>query len=158
MASDTDEKKRSVKSLFHTLKDIFALSKPYRVRFYLATVAVLVASAIWLTVPLGLRELIDAVFEVGNRSLLNWLAIGLFVLFVMQSLFSFLGNYHLEWVGERVITDLRKKCTSTFTNWGSGFTKTEDWEKLRHDSPTMSGSIRTALTDSLPQLLPLPFR
>lgn len=157
MASDTDEKKRSVKSLFHTLKDIFALSKPYRVRFYLATVAVLVASAIWLTVPLGLRELIDAVFEVGNRSLLNWLAIGLFVLFVMQSLFSFLGNYHLEWVGERVITDLRKKVYEHLHKLGFRFYENRRLGEITSRLTNDVGSIRTALTDSLPQLFTITF-
>ena len=99
----------SVKSLWATLKDIFALSKPYRTRFYVATATVLVGSAIWLMVPLGLRELLDAVFESGNRELLHLLSLGLFGLFIAQALFNFFGNYHLEWVGERAVTDLRKK-------------------------------------------------
>jgi len=157
MPPTIDEKKRSVKSLLHTLKDIFALSKPYRVRFYLATVAVLVASAIWLTVPLGLRELIDAVFEVGNRSLLNWLAIGLFVLFIMQSLFSFLGNYHLEWVGERVITDLRKKVYEHLHKLGFRFYENRRLGEITSRLTNDVGSIRTALTDSLPQLFTITF-
>jgi len=154
---ENDEKKRSVKSLLHTLKDIFALSKPYRIRFYLATVAVLVASAIWLTVPLGLRELIDAVFEAGNRSLLNWLAIGLFVLFLMQSLFSFLGNYHLEWVGERVITDLRKKVYEHLHRLGFRFYEERRLGEITSRLTNDVGSIRTALTDSLPQLFTITF-
>ncbi|HBQ59424.1 MAG TPA: ABC transporter ATP-binding protein, partial [Balneolaceae bacterium] len=62
MTKESKENK-SIKSLWLTLKDIFALSKPYRRRFYVATVATLVASGIWLTVPLGLRELLDAIFE-----------------------------------------------------------------------------------------------
>jgi subfamily B ATP-binding cassette protein MsbA len=157
MSPEKDEKKRSVKSLYHTLKDIFALSKPYRVRFYLATVAVLIASAIWLTVPLGLRELIDAVFEVGNRSLLNWLAIGLFVLFVLQSLFSFLGNYHLEWVGERVITDLRKKVYEHLHKLGFRFYENRRLGEITSRLTNDVGSIRTALTDSLPQLFTITF-
>ena len=157
MPPPIDEKKRSVKSLLHTLKDIFALSKPYRIRFYLATLAVLIASAIWLTVPLGLRELIDAVFEAGNRSLLNWLAIGLFVLFVMQSLFSFLGNYHLEWVGERVITDLRKKVYQHLHRLGFRFYEERRLGEITSRLTNDVGSIRTALTDSLPQLFTITF-
>jgi len=78
---------KSIKSLWTTLKQIFALSKPYRLRFYTATAAALIASAVWLTVPLGLRELLDAVFESGNNELLNWLAIGLLGLFVLQAVF-----------------------------------------------------------------------
>lgn len=156
MAPDKEEP-RSVKTLRKTLTDIFALSKPYRLRFYLATVAVLVASAIWLTVPLGLRELIDAVFEVGNRSLLNWLAIGLFVLFILQSLFSFFGNYHLEWVGERVITDLRKKVYEHLHRLGFRFYEERRLGEITSRLTNDVGSIRTALTDSLPQLFTITF-
>src|SRR5690554_1289780 len=102
-------KKYSVATLKDTLVKIFSLTKPYRVRFYSATAVVLIASLIWLSVPLGLRELLDAVFDKGDASMLNLLAIGLMVLFILQAVFSFAGNYFLEWVGERVITDLRKK-------------------------------------------------
>lgn len=148
---------KSIKSLWTTLKQIFALSKPYRLRFYTATVAALLASAVWLTVPLGLRELLDAVFESGNNELLNWLAIGLFGLFVLQAAFSFFGNYHLEWVGERVITDLRKKVYEHLHRLGFKFFAERRLGEITSRLTNDVGSIRTALTDSLPQLLTITF-
>lgn len=157
MAEEKDKKQRSIKSLWQTLRDIFALSKPYRQRFYLATVAVLVASGIWLTVPLGLRELLDAVFEAGDSELLNWLTIGLFGLFIIQALFSFLGNYHLEWVGERVITDLRKKVYEHLHRLGFRFFAERRLGEITSRLTNDVGSIRTALTDSLPQLFTITF-
>jgi len=156
MEKDKDTK-RSVKSLWETLKEIFALSKAYRLRFYLATVVVLIASAIWLTVPLGLRELLDAVFEESNRELLNLLAIGLLGLFLLQALFSFLGNYHLEWVGERVITDLRKKLYEHLHRLGFRFYAERRLGEITSRLTNDVGSIRTALTDSLPQLFTISF-
>ncbi|MAO63528.1 MAG: ABC transporter ATP-binding protein [Balneola sp.] len=156
MTKESKENK-SIKSLWLTLKDIFALSKPYRRRFYFATVATLVASGIWLTVPLGLRELLDAVFEAGNNELLNWLAIGLFALFVFQAAFSFFGNYHLEWVGERVITDLRKKVYEHLHRLGFKFFAERRLGEITSRLTNDVGSIRTALTDSLPQLLTITF-
>jgi subfamily B ATP-binding cassette protein MsbA len=152
-----DNEQRSIKSLRKTLSDIFALSKPYRRRFYLATVAVLIASAIWLTVPLGLRELLDAVFEAGNQELLNLLAIGLFGLFILQALFSFAGNYHLEWVGERVITDLRKKVYQHLHTLGFKFYAERRLGEITSRLTNDVGSIRTALTDSLPQMFTITF-
>ena len=152
-----DNEQRSIKSLRKTLSDIFALSKPYRRRFYLATVAVLIASAIWLTVPLGLRELLDAVFEAGNQELLNMLAIGLFGLFILQALFSFAGNYHLEWVGERVITDLRKKVYEHLHRLGFKFYAERRLGEITSRLTNDVGSIRTALTDSLPQMFTITF-
>lgn len=148
---------RTIKSLWKTLTDIFALSKPYRARFYWATVSVLIASAIWLTVPLGLRELLDAVFEAGNRELLNMLAIGLFGLFIAQALFSFLGNYHLEWVGERAVTDLRKNVYAHLHRLGFRFYADRRLGEITSRLTNDVGSVRTALTDSLPQLFTITF-
>lgn len=155
--TEKEEKQRSIKSLWSTLADIFALSKPYRFRFYAATLAAIIASAIWLTVPLGLRELLDAVFESGNESLLNKLAIGLFILFILQAAFSFTGNYHLEWVGERVITDLRKKVYQHLHRLGFRFFAERRLGEITSRLTNDVGSIRTALTDSLPQLLTISF-
>ena len=72
----------SIKSLYEALKDIFRLSLPYRTRFFSAILLVVVGSAIWLTVPLGLRSLLDAVFEQENYGLLNRLSLGLIGLFI----------------------------------------------------------------------------
>lgn len=152
-----EKQQRSIKSLWETLMDIFALSKPYRFRFYTATLAAIIASAIWLTVPLGLRELLDAVFETGDAGMLNMLAIGLFILFILQAAFSFAGNYHLEWVGERVITDLRKKVYQHLHRLGFRFFAERRLGEITSRLTNDVGSIRTALTDSLPQLLTITF-
>ncbi|MDZ7805776.1 MAG: ABC transporter transmembrane domain-containing protein [Gracilimonas sp.] len=157
MSNKEKKENKSIKSLWLTLKQIFALSKPYRLRFYTATVAAILASAVWLTVPLGLRELLDAVFETGNNELLNWLAIGLFGLFVLQAAFSFFGNYHLEWVGERVVTDLRKKVYEHLHRLGFKFFAERRLGEITSRLTNDVGSIRTALTDSLPQLLTITF-
>lgn len=155
--SEKEAEKRGLKSLKETLINIFALSKPYRRRFYFATVVVLIGSGIWLSVPLGLRELLDAVFEQGNAELLNLLAIGLMGLFILQAAFTFMGNYHLEWVGERVVTDLRKKVYEHLHRLGFRFFAERRLGEITSRLTNDVGSIRTALTDSLPQLLTITF-
>ncbi len=156
--NESSPKKRySVATLKETLVNIFALSKPYRTRFYSATAVVLIASLIWLTVPLGLRELLDAVFDKGDESLLNMLALGLMGLFVLQAAFSFTGNYFLEWVGERVITDLRKQVYEHLHRLGFRFFAERRLGEITSRLTNDVGSIRVALTDSLPQLLTISF-
>lgn len=157
MKSTQEDKNRGLATLWETLVNIFSLSKPYRLRFYSATMFVIVASAIWLSVPLGLRELLDAVFEQGDGRLLNMLAIGLMALFVVQAAFSFAGNYYLEWVGERVITDLRKKVYEHLHRLGFRFFAERRLGEITSRLTNDVGSIRTALTDSLPQLLTISF-
>jgi len=152
MDADTKQKV-SIGSLLDTLKEIFALSLPYRKRFFLAVVLVVVGSAIWLTVPLGLRSLLDAVFEQENFTLLNRLALGLLGLFLLQALFSFGGNYHIEWVGERVITDLRNRIYAHLHRLSFDFFVHRRLGELASRLSNDVGSIRVALTDSLPQVI-----
>ena len=143
----------SIKSLLETLKDIFRLSLPYITRFFSAILLVVVGSAIWLTVPLGLRSLLDAVFEEENYALLNKLSLGLIGLFLTQAIFTFGGNYHIEWVGERVITDLRNSIYAHLQKLGFSFFANRRLGELTSRLSNDVGSIRVALTDSLPQVI-----
>jgi len=143
----------SIKSLLETLKDIFRLSLPYITRFFSAILLVVVGSAIWLTVPLGLRSLLDAVFEQENYGLLNKLSLGLIGLFLTQAIFTFGGNYHIEWVGERVITDLRNSIYAHLQKLGFSFFANRRLGELTSRLSNDVGSIRVALTDSLPQVV-----
>lgn len=86
------DKKRPPERLFAALRRIFAFSRPYRRRL---AGALVLASLVALVVPLGLRALIDAVFEESNARLLNRLTLGLVVLFLVQAVLSFFGYYLL---------------------------------------------------------------
>ena len=143
----------SIKSLLETLKDIFRLSLPYKTRFFSAVLLVVVGSAIWLTVPLGLRSLLDAVFEQENYALLNKLSLGLIGLFLTQAIFTFGGNYHIEWVGERVITDLRNSIYAHLQKLSFSFFANRRLGELTSRLSNDVGSIRVALTDSLLQII-----
>jgi ABC-type bacteriocin/lantibiotic exporter with double-glycine peptidase domain len=67
--------------LWTSLRRIFRYAYPYRYRLALALVLTVFGSVVALVVPLGLRELVDAVFEESNRTLLNRLTLGLILLF-----------------------------------------------------------------------------
>lgn len=157
MADEKENEKRSISSLWTALKRIFGLSKPYRKRFYGATVVILLASGVWLSVPMGVRELLDAVFEDANSELLNLLAIGLFVLFILQALLSFSGNYWMEWVGERVVTDLRGSVYAHLHTLGFRFFADRRLGEITSRLTNDVGSIRSALTTSMPQLFTITF-
>ncbi|MDX1530004.1 MAG: ABC transporter transmembrane domain-containing protein [Rhodothermales bacterium] len=86
---------------------VLALARPHWKRLGVALVLSVLGSAVSLVVPLGLRELIDAVFGTGDRALLDRIAVLLLVLFVVQTVVGFVGSYWMEWVGLRVIADLR---------------------------------------------------
>lgn len=145
------------KSLTESIRRIFALRKSYRRRLYVAVVLALLSSAVGLTVPLGLKALIDAVFQSGDAALLDVIALALFGLFILQSFFSFGSSYWLEWVGERVVADLRKKLYEHLQKLGFRYFADMRLGEITSRLTNDVSSIRTALTDSLPQTITVTF-
>jgi subfamily B ATP-binding cassette protein MsbA len=71
--------------------------------------ALLVTTAIGLAFPYVIQMLIDGVLRQGDLSLLNRIAGGLLILFVIRFVFGYLEQYLLSFVGERVVLDLRTR-------------------------------------------------
>jgi ATP-binding cassette, subfamily B, bacterial MsbA len=115
---------------------LFSYVKPYRKRLSIAIVCLFISSLMGLTIPLVSGLLVDAIsssrsietsstvfpfvsdffsnilnrnpFETGSRlGVLNWVALSLLGVFVLQALFNFIQSYYLSFVGERVMADLR---------------------------------------------------
>ena len=64
-------------ALWKSWKRIFAYSRPYWRRFVVGLALTILSTVVWLTIPLGLRSLLDSVFEQADRGLLNLLAVAL---------------------------------------------------------------------------------
>ena len=139
--------------LLRVLRRIFRLSRPYRGRLYTALMLTVLGSAVALVVPLGLRELLDAVFQDANRTMLNRLTVGLLILFGIQAVVSFGGSYLLQWTGERIVADLRQRLYRHIHRLSLRFfanTRTGDLtSRLTNDV----GSVRDAVTQALAELL-----
>lgn len=157
MSEKESDKKPGLKTLWASAGRIFRLSKPYRTRFYAATVLALGSSAVGLSVPLGLKALLDAVFQSGDAVLLDVIALILLGLFILQAFLSFGSSYWLEWVGERVVTDLRKSLYEHLHRLGFRYFADKRLGEITSRLTNDVGSVRTALTDSLPQTLTVLF-
>lgn len=140
-------------SLWIALRRIYGLSRPYRVWLYASVILTVLASLVWLVIPLGLRSLLDAVFQQGNRHLLNLITLGLLGLFILRAVLSLVGDYWLEWVGERVVTDLRKRLYEHLHRLGFIFFSNTRLGDITSRLTNDVSSIRSAVTDSLPELL-----
>ena len=158
-ANESSESRRSPEKLWTALRRIFALSRPYRVRLYGSLLLLSIGSLVALVVPLGLRELLNAVFEEANRGMLDRLTLGLIVLFLIQAVVSFSGNYLIEWTGERVVADLRQRVyrhLHRLTLRFFGDNRTGDLtSRLTNDVSSVRNAVTTALADLLTQSLSL---
>ena len=152
-ASSSESSSLRPARLWSSLRRIFRLAWPYRLRLGAAVVLTILGAAVALVVPLGLRELVDAVFQDENRALLDTLALALVGLFLARSAAAFGGKYLLGWTGERVVADLRKKVYRHLHRQSLRFFEDRRTGDLTSRLTNDVGSVRSAVKDALPNFL-----
>jgi ATP-binding cassette subfamily B protein len=80
---------------------------PYRGRMLVAFFALLVASAAMLALPQALKNVIDKGFSAANASAIDRYFGWLLVAAAVFAAFASLRMYLVNWIGERVVADLR---------------------------------------------------
>ena len=91
------------------LARLVPLLAPYGARLALAFVCLVVAAAAGLVFPLVLRYLLDAAFELKDRSSLDRVAVMLLGVFAVQAMMNFVQVFLLSSTTERVTATLRQQ-------------------------------------------------
>lgn len=83
--------------------------KPYKLRVILALVALLITSAITLSIGEGLKQMVDKGFsENSTQGLIDSLVVIISIALVL-AMGSFVRFYLVSWIGERAVADIRKQ-------------------------------------------------
>ena len=102
----------SLRSSWSVLRALWPFMTPYRARVAVAAMALLVAAAATLVVPIAFRQMIDVGFAAraaaSERANVNLWFIALFGVAVVLALGTALRFYSVSWLGERVTADLRR--------------------------------------------------
>ncbi len=104
--SNTPDPHKKPKSL-NPLRSLIPFLKPYRGTLVAAMLALLVAAAALLALPVALRQLIDHGISAKDAGTINRYFIGFLVAAVIYGGFAALRFYLVTWLGERVVADLR---------------------------------------------------
>jgi ABC transporter fused permease/ATP-binding protein len=83
--------------------------RPYRARFALATLVLLVGSGLSLVYPQAARFAIDAGLSGTTPAHLDRIAVGVVFIFIINAAVTWLRHYLMSWLGERVVADLRER-------------------------------------------------
>jgi ATP-binding cassette, subfamily B, bacterial len=90
------------------LRALWPFLLPYKSVLVLALLALLVAAAAMLALPLALRQLIDHGLAANDPATINRYFIGFLVAAIVFGVFAALRFYFVTWLGERVVADLRE--------------------------------------------------
>lgn len=88
---------------------VLAYLSPYRLRLFAAIIGVTLSAGLSLVFPAVIRSVVDSVFENANLALLDEITLLLLVVFLVRSFAAFVQNYHLNYVGEKIVVDIRQE-------------------------------------------------
>lgn len=90
------------------LRALLPFLRPYRTTLLLALVALLVAAAAMLALPVALRQLIDEGMSSRSHETINRYFVAFLAAAGVFGVFAALRFYFVTWLGERVVADLRE--------------------------------------------------
>jgi len=135
------------------LSRLFTYLKPYKGYIFIATITLLLGTALGLIFPWIVQNLVDTVFNQGDMAQLNRITLILLISFLVRSIFNYFQYYSLSYVGERVVTDLRKETYEHLHALSLRFyTERRTGELISRLSSDVT-MVRTALTNNLANAL-----
>ena len=133
--------------------------KPYRWPLAFATVTLVASGLLALAFPMAVRYLLDAAFVERNRAMLDRIAIGLVVLFIVQAVLNYVQTYLLSAVGERSVAGLRQELFAKLLDMPPGFFAErrtgELTSRLTSDVGLLQGVLSHQISEFARQILSL---
>lgn len=132
---------------------LFGYLRPYTWRMGLAILALTITSLINLGFPLLIVQLLDAVIQQRDQTQLDTLALALVGLFLLQSVFSFLQSYNLNYIGEQIVLDLRSSLYQHLHTLSLAFFANRRVGEIVSRLSSDVTQVRSVLTNNITQLL-----
>lgn len=89
---------------FRALKYI----KPYWKRGLAAGICTIIAAGGTAYLPFVIKDMVDQVLSEKNTTMLNWIVLSIIVVFVIRGIAYYGQSYLMNYVGQRVVIDIRK--------------------------------------------------
>ncbi len=147
-----------------TLKDVpvqwrrmVAYLRPYIPRLILALVATLVSAILSLVFPQVVQRVLDSVLEQADYGLLNTITIILLIVFMIRSIASLIETYNLNYIGERIVVDLRLDLYKHLQSLSIGFYTNQRVGELVSRISSDVTVMRSVLTSNINTLLQQTF-
>jgi subfamily B ATP-binding cassette protein MsbA len=127
--------------------------KPYRRRLAVAVIALIASSALSLVFPAVIQQVVDSVLTAGDVQLLDGITVSLLIVFLIRSITSLIETYNLNYIGERIVMDLRIELYSKLQTLSLGFFAQRRVGELVSRISNDVTAVRTALTSNISTLL-----
>src|SRR3989454_7003905 len=151
MSSPADAAPR--RPIFRTVARFARFLGPYRGRFVVAGIALLVAAGCALAMGQGLKLVIDRGFSANDPHALDQALFALLGVIAVMAVATYVRFYNVSWIGERVTADLRRHVFDHLLTLSPGFfeiTRTgEVISRLTNDTTMLETAIGSSLSLAL---------
>lgn len=155
-ATSGDAAEPSQKSQLRRLNHLWRLIelvRPHRLRFIVATVALLVSSGLSLVYPQAARYAIDIGIREGSLARLDRVLVYLIAIFALHAVLVWIRHYLMSWLGERAVADLRgmvfERILSLSSTWFHERKSGELVGRLASDVTVVESVVGSELSISL---------
>ena len=140
-------------------KRLLSYLNPYTGRMTLALLALLLSTGLGITFPLVIVKLLDSVTKAATFGPINQLTALLLLMFLFQAVFNFIQSYLLNYIGEKIVYDLRTSLYAHLQELSLDYyanRRVGDLiSRLSSDVTQMRTMLTTGLTSILTQVLNL---
>jgi len=142
-----------------TLRGLLPFLVPYKKRFAIAGIALLVAAGATLAIPAAFKQMIDLGFGGGARSIqhVDLVFLALFGLATILALATAARFYSVSWLGERVTADIRSAVYKHVVTQSPEFFETtqtgEVLSRITTDTTLIQSVVGTSISMALRNML-----
>ncbi|MEQ8676078.1 MAG: ABC transporter ATP-binding protein [Aggregatilineales bacterium] len=131
--------------------------RPYIRRLMLALGATIISAVLSLIFPQVIGQVLDTVLAEADLALLNQITVALLVVFFIRSISSLIETYNLNYVGERIVVDMRLDLYQHLQNLSLDFFTNHRVGELVSRISSDVTVMRTVLTSNINTLLQQTF-
>ncbi len=124
MASAKNQNKEPEKAALNQLKLVLPLLRPYKRAILIALLFLILGAAANLAIPVAFKLMIDLGFSAENQDRLSQYFALVFGVSIAMIVFTSLRYYWVSWIGQRVVTDLRKQVYGKVIDQSAEFFET----------------------------------
>lgn len=127
--------------------------KPYINRLAMAIVCLIVAAGCNLYLPWIIKDMIDDVLVNKDMETMQWICLGVIIVFLIRGVFYFGQTYLVSYVGQRVIMDVRLQLFRKFQRASTSYYDKHQTGTIMSYITNDVGAMQAAVIDNLVDLV-----
>lgn len=147
------QEKAEVPDIPMNWRRLFRYLGPYKRQLVIAIAALVSSAMLSLVFPGVISSVVDSVLTPKNTQLLDQITLALLFVFFLRSLTSLIENYTLNYIGERILVDLRLQIYEHLQTLSLGFFAGRRVGELMSRLSNDVGVMRTVLTSNINVLI-----